>query len=326
MRHHAAIAVLFLVAVPAAAEPITLRYGAAYSTLRSIYSLPIMVADREGFFRHEGLDLKIVVPIPGGSDQMIDALHDGTVDITHVATPYLIRKVLAGSDAVAIVTEFNNPIYSLLAQPSITSFSMLKGKRIGLADPGGTISISMEKLLAARGLKESDYVTKTMEGTPARFNCLKRKECDAVVLGQPQDAAAEAEGFTLLGLSTEASPPYLYTVTAVRRSWAEANKDAVVRYVRALRASFQFIREPQHRSAVAEIVAETTKVSQAVADRVLKLYFEPERGILPREGEIDLSALAQVIAMMAETGALKPPLPTADKFVDQQYLRAAGVR
>ena len=68
--------------------------------------------------------------------------------------------------------------------------------------------------------------------------------------------------------------------------------------MRALRASFQFIREPQHRGAVAEIVAETTNVSKAVADKVLELYFEPERGILPREGEIDLSALAQVIAMM----------------------------
>jgi ABC-type nitrate/sulfonate/bicarbonate transport system substrate-binding protein len=326
MRYHTAVVVLFLVAAPAAAEPITLRYGAAYSTLRSIYSLPIVVADREGFFRREGLDLKIVVPIPGGSDQMIDALHDGTVDITHVATPYLIRKALAGSDAVAIATEFNNPIYSLLAQPGITSFNMLKGKRIGLADRGGTISMSMEKLLTVRGLREGDYVTKTLEGTPARFNCLKRGECDAVVLGQPQDAAAEAQGFTLLGLSTEATPAYLYTVTAVRRSWAEANKDALVRYVRALRASFQFIREPQHRAAVAEIIAETTNVSKAVAGKVLKMYFEPERGILPREGEIDLSALARVIVMMAEVGALKPPLPSADQFVDQQYLRAADIK
>jgi len=47
---------------------------------------------------------------------------------------------------------------------------------------------------------------------------------------------------------------------------------------------------------------------------------------LPHEGEIDLSALAQVIAMMAEAGALKPPLPAADRFVDQQYLHAAGVK
>jgi len=77
---------------------------------------------------------------------------------------------------------------------------------------------------------------------------------------------------------------------------------------------------------VTAIISETNNVSKAVADKVLKLYFEPERGVLPREGEIDLSALAQVIAMMAEAGALKPPLPTADRIVDQQYLHAAGVK
>src|SRR5215475_5792991 len=203
------LAAVFLIATivaPVAAEPPQLRYGAAYSTIRSIYALPIVVADRQGFFQREGLDFKIVVPIPGGSDKMIDALHDGTVDITHVAVPFLIRKALAGSDAVAIAAEFNNPIYSVLARPEITNFAMLKGKRIGFGDPAGTISMSIHKLLAKHGLRETDYTTRIIEGTPARLSCLKRGDCDAVALGQPQDMAAHAEGFTLLGLSTEATP------------------------------------------------------------------------------------------------------------------------
>ena len=311
-------------AAPAAAEPAQLRYGAAYSTIRSIYALPIVVADREGFFQREGLDFKIVVPIPGGSDKMIDALHDGTVDITHVAMPFLIRKVLAGSDAVAIATEFNNPIYSLVAQPGITSFEMLQGKQIGFADPGGTISISMRKLLATHGLREADYTVKIVEGTPARLNCLKRGECDAVVLGQPQDVAARREGFSLLGLSTEATPSYLYTVTAVRRSWAEAHKDILIRYLRALRAAFQFIRDEHHRSAVAEMISATTGVSTEIAASVLELYFAPERRVLPYAGEIDMNGLAAVIAMMGEAGLLPPPLPPPEYFVDQQYLQAAA--
>jgi ABC-type nitrate/sulfonate/bicarbonate transport system substrate-binding protein len=311
-------------AAPAAAEPAQLRYGAAYSTIRSIYALPIVVADRQGFFRREGLDFKIVVPIPGGSDKMIDALHDGTVDITHVAMPFLIRKVLAGSDAVAIATEFNNPIYSLMAQPGITSFEMLQGKQIGFADPGGTISISMRKLLATHGLREADYTVKIVEGTPARLNCLKRGECDAVVLGQPQDVAARREGFSLLGLSTEATPAYLYTVTAVRRSWAEAHKDILIRYLRALRAAFQFIRDEHHRSAVAEMISATTGVSTEIAASVLELYFAPERRVLPYAGEIDMNGLAAVIAMMGEAGLLPPPLPPPEYFVDQQYLQAAA--
>jgi len=311
-------------AAPAAAEPAQLRYGAAYSTIRSIYALPIVVADRQGFFRREGLDFKIVVPIPGGSDKMIDALHDGTVDITHVAMPFLIRKVLAGSDAVAIATEFNNPIYSLMAQPGITSFEMLQGKQIGFADPGGTISISMRKLLATHGLREADYTVKIVEGTPARLNCLKRGECDAVVLGQPQDVAARREGFSLLGLSTEATPAYLYTVTAVRRSWAEAHKDILIRYLRALRAAFQFIRDEHHRSAVAEMISATTGVSTEIAASVLELYFAPERRVLPYAGEIDMNGLAAVIVMMGEAGLLPPPLPPPEYFVDQQYLQAAA--
>jgi ABC-type nitrate/sulfonate/bicarbonate transport system substrate-binding protein len=322
------LAAVLAVALAAQADAgtLTLRYGQAYSTLRSIFSLPIVVAEREGFFRREGLDFQIVVPIPGGSDKMIDALHDGTVDVTHVATPFLIRKVLAGSDAVAIAAEFNNPIYSLVAKPDIKSFAELKGKLIGFADQSGTISMSMHKLLALHGLKEGDYAVKVLEGTPARATCLKRGDCDAVPLGQPQDVAARAEGFTLLGLSTEASPEFLYTVTAARRSWAEANKEAVIRYLRALRAAFKFIRDPANRDAVIEIVADTNGISKTTATDVLALFFEPERGVLPLEGEINMAGLAQVIAMMAETGAISPPLPAPEKFVDRQYLQAAGVK
>ena len=64
----------------AVGQTLSLRYGQAYSAARSIFSLPVSVAQRQGFFRRERLDLKVVVPIPGGSDKMIDALHDDTAD------------------------------------------------------------------------------------------------------------------------------------------------------------------------------------------------------------------------------------------------------
>jgi ABC-type nitrate/sulfonate/bicarbonate transport system substrate-binding protein len=186
--------------------------------------------------------------------------------------------------------------------------------------------MSIRKLLAMHGLQETDYSARIMEGTPARLNCLKRGECDAVVLGQPQDMAAQTEGFRLLGLSTDATPDYLYTVTAVRRSWAESHKDTLVRYLRALAAAFQFIRDERNRNAVTEIISDTTGVSAAVAASVLDLYFVPERAVLPHVGEIDMNGLSQVIVMMAEAGLLAPPLPAPENFVDRRYLRAAGAK
>ncbi len=42
----------------ASAQTISLRYGQAYSAMRSIFSLPVSVAQREGFFRREGLNFR----------------------------------------------------------------------------------------------------------------------------------------------------------------------------------------------------------------------------------------------------------------------------
>ena len=308
------------------AQAPVLRYGQAHSAANSIFSLPIAIAEREGLFKREGLDFRVVIPIPGGSDKMIHALHDDTVDVTHVATPFLVRAALAGSDAVAIAAEFNNPIYSLVARPEVARIADLKGKLLGMADPGGSIAISMRKLLALHGLRESDVRLKMIEGTQSRLNCLRRGECVAVPLGQPQDLVAQSEGYRLLGLSTEAVPPYLYTVTAARRSWAAANKDTVVRYVRGLAAAFRVIRDPAKRAIVVQTIVETTGVTAAIAERTLALYLEPDRKVLPRQAEIEPASLAQVITSMGEAGLLKAPLPSADRFVDFQYLNQAGIR
>jgi ABC-type nitrate/sulfonate/bicarbonate transport system substrate-binding protein len=310
----------------APAQPLTLRYAQAYSAAHSIFSLPVTVARREGLFRREGLNVSIVIPVPGGSDKMITALHDNWADVTHVATPFLIRAALAGSDAVAIDTEFKNPIYSLIAKPEITSFNSLKGKLIGLADEAGTISISMRKLLAAHGLHAGDFAVKVQEGTPARYNCLRGGDCDAVVLGQPQDLQAIADGYRLLGRSTAAVPDFLYTVTAARRSWAQTHKDALVRFVRGMAAAFAFIRAPDNRDRVVKLIAETLGCPDMIAAQTLDLFLQPGQDVLPARGEIDLAALQQVVAMMGEAGLLKPPLPSAARFVDLDYLRAAGLQ
>src|SRR5262245_34277147 len=139
------------------AETLTLRYGQAYSAARSIFSLPVAVAEREGFFAREGLKVEILQPIPGGADHQITALHNDSVDLTHVATPFLIRAALGGSDAVAIASEFNNPIYSLIAKPEIATVAALRGKLIALADEYGTITLSTRKLLALHGVQRGEF-------------------------------------------------------------------------------------------------------------------------------------------------------------------------
>jgi ABC-type nitrate/sulfonate/bicarbonate transport system substrate-binding protein len=309
----------------ATAQPIPLRYGQAFSAQRSIFSLPIFVAERQGFFAREGLDFHMT-PVPGGGTKLIDALHDGTADVTHVATAFLIQAAMKGSDAVAVATEFNNPIYSLIAKPEIKTYADLKGKLIGMAAETGSISISIRKLLAMNGIQRKDFKARFVDGTPDRLVCLTAGDCDAVPLGQPHDFVAIRRGYNLLGRSTEAVPEFVYTVTAARRSWAANNKDAVTRYVRALGAAFAFIHDPKNRDTVLRTIVDTTGFAEANARMTLELFAEPGRKVMPMRGEIDSKGMAAAIAFLGEASVLKTPLPPVERFVDLTYLKAAGLQ
>ena len=72
---------------------------------------------------------------------------------------------------------------------------------------------------------------------------------------------------------------------------------------------------------------DTANKAQATAEAGRRdIVSTQDERILAKQGEIDLKGLAQVIAMLAEAGALKAPLPSPEQFVDLQYLRAAGVQ
>src|SRR5262249_5816126 len=81
------VAILCCLCTPprALAQGIPLRYAQAYSSLRSIFALPLLVAEREGYFLREGLNFSMV-PVPGGGERLVEVLHEGSADICHVAT------------------------------------------------------------------------------------------------------------------------------------------------------------------------------------------------------------------------------------------------
>jgi NitT/TauT family transport system substrate-binding protein len=309
----------------ARADPATLRFGEIPSSAHGMTSLAVFIAEREGFFARENiaLDLK---QIPGGTGNMVAALDRDEVDVAQTATPYLIEAVLNGSQAVAIAAEVGNPIYSLVAKPQIRTVADLKGKLIGLSLPIDTISISTRKLLALKGLSDSDYRVKELVGSPARADCIRNGDCDAVPLGQPDDLLAVKDGYRRLGDTTEAVSALAFDVIAVRREFAETHGPAIIGLVSALADACRFIHDPGRRGELTKAVVELTGASDDVARATLALYLDPDRGVVPRQAEIDLSGVAQVIAFMGQGGKIKPPLPAPERFVDLRYLKAAGVK
>ena len=113
---------------------------------------------------------------------------------------------------------------------------------------------------------------------------------------------------------------------AARRSWALAHKTEVVHFARAFADAYGFMHDPAIRDEVAGIMVETMDIPAPIARTSLALYFEPDRGVMPKRAEISLAGIDKVIELLGTAGELKPPLPAAQRFVDLQVLQAAGVR
>ena len=333
MRCRLLIATALLLTLPIAAQAQTksqdksadkLRYGQIVGSVKSVSSLALYTAQRKGFLKRENIDLE-VIRLPG-VHHMIEGLDKNTVDVSHTATPYLIEGVLKGSSAVGIVGGPANTIFSVIAKPGIKSFADLKGKMFAMSLPVDTISIASRLLLAKHGLKDTDYRTTELIGTQTRAKCLTGGECDAVPLGQPDDIVFAAKGFTKLGNSLEVIPVLQFNVIAARRDWAAQNKDLAVRFARAFGDAYRFMRDVKNRDEVIAILTETTGAPADVARAMLAFCYEPDRGVMPRQAEISLPGVAKVIELLGVTGALKQPLPAAERFVDLQYLKAAGLQ
>lgn len=299
-----------------------LRYGQNAASAHDISTLPQTVAIRKGFFTREGLALDVV---PTGAFDLVGALENGNIDISRIATPYLVEAVVKGSDLVAIASQTANPVYSLVARPEIARFADLKGKLLGLSIPVDTITLVMRKLMALNGVPNHDYRVKAVVGTVARFACLKSGECAAVPMRAPDDREAEQSGFRRLGVSTAAGD-LVFNVDMVQRAWGQAHEETLVRYVRAMASSFMFINDPANRNETAQIIADLTGAPAEIAQEVLAPYLDPAKRVLPRQGEINLRGVGEVINLMVEGGVIPAPAPPAASLVDLRYLQAAGIR
>jgi ABC-type nitrate/sulfonate/bicarbonate transport system substrate-binding protein len=307
-----------------AQQPIPLRLGYNANSARNIGEVPNRIAESKGFFAREGLAVTMV-PLQG-TTHMVAALDNGDVDVTGTATPYMIEAALHGSDAVAVIGGVANPVYSLIAKPQIKRIADLTGKVVALSAPPDTITLSTKMLLAKGGLHDGDYQTKEIIGSSQRGACLSSGVCDAVPLGQPDDIAFVRKGFVKLGDSLEVVPNLQFNVVAARRSWAAAHEQAMVALARAFGATFRFLRDPARRDAVVQAIVETTGADAATARAVLALYYEPDRGVMPKQGEINMSGMAAVIALLAAAGRINGPLPPPERFVDLRYLHEAGLQ
>lgn len=123
-----------------------------------IYYLPLTIAELRGYFKDEGLDVK-VVDFAGGS-KALQAVVGGSADVVSGAFEHPINLQSKGQAYRSFALQGRAPMIvlgvSTRTMPDYKSPADLKGKKIGVTAPGSSTNMMASFFLAQHGLKPSD--------------------------------------------------------------------------------------------------------------------------------------------------------------------------
>lgn len=268
-------------APPSAAGAATrLVVGQSFVALEAIGA---WVARDQGLFAKHGLDVELV-PIRGDT-QGVQALLAGGVQILLGGPSGGLAAHAAGADVVNVATLGPSMPYVLVVRPEIQKPADLKGKRVGVSGTGlsssrAAVMVALEYL----GLNPLRDVTMLPTGTSSeRIAGLASGAIHATVLSTGQRARVqrlEQEGrLRVLADLSELPIPWDHDVVMTTRRFINANRPAVLAFLRALVEANHFILQPANRETVLRVIAQMLDESREGAEA---LYAFIPRTVVPK--------------------------------------------
>lgn len=163
--------------------------------------LPLWVAEAEGTFAEQGIDVKIEVF--QSAQELSTAVVAGAVDMA--MTDIMVAATLTASGTpvsmewVTLGTSSDQGRFGIMTSPEsgITSLEQLSGKPIGV----GSCTVPeyvMDKLLERAGLTGSEIVGEEIKKVPVRYEMMSSNQIAAAALPGSLLALGEATGMVLL--------------------------------------------------------------------------------------------------------------------------------
>lgn len=273
----------------------------------------------KGFFAEEGLEMEFSAASRG--DTRTAAMVSGDVQILLGTAEDVIRAQENGLDFTIVAGLLNGITYNIVAQPRYRTLAELRGGTIGVVDLTSGSSVVLFEIMQANGLElNRDYQALVVGGASDRVTALRAGAIDATTLPVPDSTRVIEEGFANLGDAADYIQEYQNSPLSVRTSWAAANRDLLVRYLRAYLRTLDWTYT--QRDEFVAIAARLLSLDPKYAAVGWELYTSKQ--IWPRDGRPTLPGIAKIIDILngQNTFAGRPP-PPAMQFVDTSYIEEA---
>jgi NitT/TauT family transport system substrate-binding protein len=229
----------------------------AYSAISGAMS-PLWTTQEGGYFRREGLDLEL--PYIGGGSLLIQSMLGGDIQFAYGPSVPVVNAALRGSDLVFIANTSDTLIYSVMTRPEIKDPADLKGKRIGVTRAGGSADLALDYGLKKWGLQRGrDVIVLQTGGLPESLAALRAGTVDGAVLSPPNNLLAKKAGLRELVDIGQLGIVFPNTALSTTRSFIRANRDTVMRFLRALGDGQQRLRNDKEFSM--KVLSKYTKAT-----------------------------------------------------------------
>jgi NitT/TauT family transport system substrate-binding protein len=190
--------------------PITLSVG-----VDTVYA-PMFLADAEGLFEKQGVDVRLRQFAQGGEG--VDAMIAGAVDLAGSGDSTVLGKTRGNIRSLGVFVEDVGNYVKLVTREEIDDPKQIK--KMGIV-PGSISEFGAARLLEAEGIDEAD-VELVKAGPPELPALLQRGDIDGFVIWEPWPTNATKMGGKVLQPSRAFGFSYVLMVNATGRLAARA--------------------------------------------------------------------------------------------------------
>jgi NitT/TauT family transport system substrate-binding protein len=328
-----AIRVCALLCALSAATGMAAAQAITVGVTSSTSDAPIFIADKKGYFRDEGLDVK-VVNFRSAAD-MVAPLGAGQIEAGAGSASAGLYNAVARGIKIKIVADkaSSAPGYGatkiLVRKDHVESgryrqLKDLKGMKFAMNAPGVSNTSTLNTLLKSAGLQYADVETVDMP-LPDHVAALKNKSVDASASVEPGPALAVRNGDAVVIKSDdEILPNHQIAVLLYSEDFAAKQPAAARAFMRAYIRAVRFYNgaltsgrlDGPNADEVIAILADATPIKSR---EIYKLI--TPTGMNP-DGRVNKESLAYDLAFYAEQGLVKGAV-NLDDAVDGSFVDAA---
>ena len=207
-----------------------------------IDTLPLIVADSEGIFKAEGVDVELVVF--NSALEKESALTSGGLDGSFGDLITSLLQVKTGTDTKLVIesshTSKDTRMFALLASPDsgIDNLKKIRDEEVAIS-MGSIIEFFLDRIMISNGIEPSKIKRVEVKAIPVRMQMLMSNSIKLALIPEPLVSKAVKDGAKLLaddtGMDTTA------TVIIFRESFLSKNSDAMKKFFAAYNKSVQRI-------------------------------------------------------------------------------------